>query len=226
MGCLFFCREVTKQSALQDKGRCQSLPSLNAPKNKPNFSCCNWSKSTQSRPPGRTSWRQTGGEGWRERDKSLHYCETVHERRANTHWQHSGLHLLSLDKPTRVTFIYITGCRGTCRRTWSSPFVWRGARSRMWEQRNAHVFREASVGRWEGRLGRRVVGHVTSVMWGSSSWGRSLRGLAVRREASRLVNGVSDVMLMYVLPHSVRWTRDIKCMCFCANASACCDFLI
>uniref|UniRef100_H3CKH3 RAS and EF-hand domain containing n=1 Tax=Tetraodon nigroviridis TaxID=99883 RepID=H3CKH3_TETNG len=38
---LHLAREVTKQTALSDKGRCQSLPSLNAPKNKPNFSCCN-----------------------------------------------------------------------------------------------------------------------------------------------------------------------------------------
>ncbi|XP_056889674.1 ras and EF-hand domain-containing protein homolog [Takifugu flavidus] len=38
---LHLAREVTKQSALHDKDRCQSLPSLNAPKNKPNFSCCN-----------------------------------------------------------------------------------------------------------------------------------------------------------------------------------------
>lgn len=59
---LFFCREVTKQTALNDKDRCQSLPSLNAPKNKPNFSCCNWTNSTHPDLQGwqiRTDW---GGE--------------------------------------------------------------------------------------------------------------------------------------------------------------------
>lgn len=56
---LFFCREVTKQTALNDKDRCQSLPSLNAPKNKPNFSCCNWTNSTHPDLQGwqiRTDW--------------------------------------------------------------------------------------------------------------------------------------------------------------------------
>lgn len=39
-------REVTKQANLHDKTHHQSLPSLNAPRKKPNFSCCNWSNSS------------------------------------------------------------------------------------------------------------------------------------------------------------------------------------
>lgn len=37
-----FHREVTKQALFSVKPSFQSLPRLNAPRNKPNFSCCNW----------------------------------------------------------------------------------------------------------------------------------------------------------------------------------------
>lgn len=37
-----FHREVTKQALFTEKPSFQSLPRLNAPRNKPNFSCCNW----------------------------------------------------------------------------------------------------------------------------------------------------------------------------------------
>lgn len=37
-----FRREVTKQALFTEKPSFQSLPRLNAPRNKPNFSCCNW----------------------------------------------------------------------------------------------------------------------------------------------------------------------------------------
>lgn len=40
-------RQVRKHAAFDEKSRYQSLPSLNAPRNKPNFSCCTWSNSPE-----------------------------------------------------------------------------------------------------------------------------------------------------------------------------------
>lgn len=41
-------REVTRQALFTEKPQHQSLPSLSAPKKKPNFSCCNWCKPYHS----------------------------------------------------------------------------------------------------------------------------------------------------------------------------------
>lgn len=100
---LLFCREVTKQTTLNDKGRCQSLPSLNAPKNKPNFTCCNWSNSAY---PDLHCWLHEDrreqedyrGRRWRQPWlwKSRLFKFIVCGNAADICWEHSALHVTSL----------------------------------------------------------------------------------------------------------------------------------
>lgn len=93
---LFSCREVTKQSTLNDKGRCQSLPSLNAPKNKPNFSCCNWSNSASPDLRCRLAQGRTGNKRPPEAGGgNSHACEDPGGFKLicgnNIRWKHSAL---------------------------------------------------------------------------------------------------------------------------------------
>lgn len=97
-------REVTRQALFTEKPQHQSLPSLSAPRKKPNFSCCNWCKPCHSH-----FWLEANTRLEREYDRTI--AKRRHSSCSN--WNKSYFSVPELTKTDdyelTVIHVYIQG---------------------------------------------------------------------------------------------------------------------
>lgn len=112
-----FRREVTRKALFTEKPQHQSLPSLSAPRKKPNFSCCNWLKSCHchfwlevnkrlEREYGRTIAKRRYSICSDGNKSSFSVPETIKADGLRTH-TYPRLHKHNVSRCTSAIFIYL-----------------------------------------------------------------------------------------------------------------------
>lgn len=98
-----FHREVTRKALFTEKPQHQSLPSLSAPRKKPNFSCCNWLKACHSH-----FWLEENARLEREYDRTVaKYSDIVSAATGTNHPFQYLKQLKLMDYELTLIHVYI-----------------------------------------------------------------------------------------------------------------------